>query len=217
MPLYQSNLAASSCRGARIYACKKRGSNTGISRPTAGRLAKKSFTMIMSRFSKTNCRTCQPHRAMALLAGRRRLRPAITLLGWLGVGAAILLGYGEARAPVISRVSAPGKFYVDDKASIGVLYNYAAYIISNDTATTFPSVYVAITNIASTNLIQLGTSDTGVRALGAIAPGQAKLAAFYLKGPSFTGNSQTLLNLTNENHTIVTLNGPPGVGSALTS
>src|ERR1041385_271239 len=43
------------------------------------------------------------------------------------------------------------------------------------------------------------------------------MAAFYLKGPSLTGNSQTLLNLTNENHTILAMNGPPGVGSVLSS
>src|SRR6266566_989429 len=146
-----------------------------------------------------------------------RLGLARSLTSWLGVVAAILLAHGDASAQIISRVSAPGKFYVDDKSSIGLLYNYAAYLISNNTAATLPSVYVAITNIGSTNLIQIGNSDTGVRALGALAPGQAKMAAFYLKGPSLTGNSQTLLNLTNENHTILAMNGPPGVGSVLTS
>src|SRR5947207_2498285 len=55
--------------------------------------------------------------------------------GWLGIAAAILLGNMEAGAQVISRVSAPGKFYVDDKASIGIVYNYAAYVVSNNTAT----------------------------------------------------------------------------------
>src|SRR5437867_1885098 len=149
----------------------------------------------------------------------RQRRPALagSLLRWLSLAAAILFGYGEAGAQVISRVSTPGRFYVDDKASIGLLFNYAAYLISNNTAATFPSVYVAITNIGSSNLIQIGASDTGVRALGALAPGQAKMAAFYLKGPSLTGNAQSLLNLTNENHTILAMNGPPGVGSVLSS
>src|SRR5437016_10579016 len=87
---------------------------------------------------------------------RSRLGLVGSLAGWLGVAAAILLGHAEARAQVISRVSAPGKFYVDDKASIGLLYNYAAYVISNNTAATFASVYVAITNIVGTNLIQIG-------------------------------------------------------------
>ena len=104
---------------------------------------------------------------------RSRLGLAGSLAGWIGVAAGLLLGHGEAPAQVISRVSAPGKFYVDDKASIGLLFNYAAYLISNNTAATFPSVYVAITNIGSSNLIQIGASDTGVRALGALAPGQA--------------------------------------------
>src|SRR5205809_8085649 len=83
----------------------------------------------------------------------RQRRPALagSSLRWLGLAAAILVGYGEAGAQVIIRVSAPGKFYVDDKASIGLLYNYSAYLISNNTAATLPSVYVAITNIASSN------------------------------------------------------------------
>src|SRR5882724_9472899 len=158
-----------------------------------------------------------PADARSSFPTRSRFGFAWNLMGWLAVAAAILLGHVEARAQIITRVSAPGKFYVDDKASIGMVYNYAAYVISNNTAATFPSVYVAITNIGSTNIIQLATSDTGARALGAIAPGQSKMAAFSLKGPGFTGNSDTLLNVTNENHTIRVMNGPPSVGSVLTS
>src|SRR5947207_15310753 len=79
----------------------------------------------------TNSRTRQSRRS---LTG--------SLLRWFGLAAAILVGYGEAGAQVVIRVSAPGKYYVDDKASIGLVYNYAAYIISNNTAATFPSVYV---------------------------------------------------------------------------
>src|SRR5439155_11149204 len=183
--------------------------------------------MNMFHFRKTSCRILQSRRmkhgdgtpvnARNSWTRRSRLGLAGSLAGWIGVAAGLLLSYGEAPAQVISRVSTPGKFYVDDKASIGLLFNYAAYLISNNTAATFPSVYVAITNIGSSNLIQIGASDTGVRALGALAPGQAKMAAFYLKGPSLTGNAQSLLNLTNENHTILAMNGPPGVGSVLSS
>src|SRR6266567_2846223 len=95
-----------------------------------------------------------------------RLGLAGRLIGWLGVAAAILLSHVQAPAQVISRVSAPEKFFVDDKASLGLLFNYAAYMVSNNTAATIPSVYVAITN---------------------------------------------------ENHTIFVMNGPPGVGSLLSS
>ena len=128
-----------------------------------------------------------------------------------------LLVCGVAPAQTIQRVSASGKFYVDDKASAGLLYNYAAYLISNNTASTLSNVYVVSTNFISTNLIQLGETESGVRALGAILPGQSKMAAFYLKGPSLTGNSQTIVGLTNENHTIRVLNGAPGIGSVLVS
>src|ERR1041385_6248719 len=120
-------------------------------------------------------------------------------------------------AQVIQRISSPGKFYVDDKAGNGVVYNYAAYTVSNNSAVTLPRVYVAITNIVNTNRITLATNDSGVRAMGSLAPGQTKMAAFFLKGPSFTGNSDTLTGLTNENHTIRVLDGPPGVGSVLAS
>src|ERR1051325_7203676 len=115
---------------------------------------------------------------------------------------AALLFCSEGSAQVIRRVSSPGKFYVDDKAGVGVVYNSAVYTISNNTATTFPGVFVAITNIVSTNRVQLTATDSGARALGALAPGQTKMAAYYLIGPSFTGNSDTLFGLTNENHTI---------------
>src|SRR6266404_1878497 len=60
-----------------------------------------------------------------------RLALAGSFLHWVGVAAAILFGYGEAGAQVISRVSAPGKFNVDDKESLGIVYNYAEYVISN--------------------------------------------------------------------------------------
>ena len=70
---------------------------------------------------------------------------------------------------------------MDDKAGNGIVFNYAAYTISNNTAATLPSVYVAITNIASTNRILLATNDSGVRALGTLAPSQTKMVGFYLK------------------------------------
>src|SRR5690349_17306896 len=73
----------------------------------------------------------------------RRLGLAGSVRSLLCLAVALLFGFGEARAQVITRVSAPGKFYVDDKASLGLLFNYAAYMISNNTAATIPSVYVA--------------------------------------------------------------------------
>lgn len=50
----------------------------------------------------------------------------------------------NVQAQVIRLISAPGKFYVDDKAGNGIVYNYAAYTISNNTASSFPSLYVAL-------------------------------------------------------------------------
>src|SRR5690242_11425435 len=87
----------------------------------------------------------------------------------LGAFAAALFGDSRAAAQTIQLISAPGKFYVDDKAGNGIVYNYVAYTISNNTATTFPSIYVAITNIVSTNRITLASVDSGVRALGSLA------------------------------------------------
>jgi hypothetical protein len=139
------------------------------------------------------------------------------ILTLLAAGALIFGSGANLPAQVIQRISSPGKFYVDDKAGIGLVYNYAAYTISNNTAARLPSIYVAITNIASTNLINLAPTESGVRALGSLAPGETKLAAFFLQGPNFTANTDTLLGLTNENHTINLLNGPPGVGSVLVS
>ena len=84
------------------------------------------------------------------------------------LAAAVLLFGGSANlsAQTIQRISSPGKFYVDDKAGIAMVYNYAAYVISNNTASRLPTIYVAITNIASTNLINLAPIESGVRALG---------------------------------------------------
>ncbi|MSU57437.1 MAG: tandem-95 repeat protein [Pedosphaera sp.] len=138
------------------------------------------------------------------------------LLVALVVLTVMAMGQGVASAQTIRLISAPGKFYVDDKSGNGIVYNYAGYTVSNNTAGTLPSVYVAITNIVSTNRITLSSIDSGARALGALAPGEVKMVAFYLKGPGFTGNSDTLTGLTNEIHTIRVLNGPPSVGSVLT-
>src|SRR5260370_34330738 len=143
-----------------------------------------------------------------------RINTKLSLL----VASAVMFGsVAELSAQVIQLIPAPGKYYTDDKAGNGIVYNYAAYMISNNTASSFSSVYVAITNIVSTNRIELAPIDSGVRALGALAPGQAKMAAFFLKGPSFVTSSDTLIGLTNENHTIKVFNGLPGVGPLLTS
>ncbi len=123
----------------------------------------------------------------------------------------------KVQAQVIQLITSPGNFYVDDKAGNGIVYNYAVYMISNNLATNIPSTYVVMTNIVSTNRILLATTDSGVRTLGALAAGQTKMAAFYLKGPSFTKGTDSLINLTNENHTIRVLNGPPGIGTVLAS
>jgi uncharacterized repeat protein (TIGR01451 family) len=141
----------------------------------------------------------------------------IGYLLWLAILAGTLIGPISTEAQTIRRISAPGKFYVDDKDSNGVIYNYAVYTISNNTGVNIPSTYVALTNIYPTNRIQLSPTDNGVRPLGALAPGQTKLAAFYLKGPSFTGNSDTLLNLTNEVHSIQVWAGAPVVGTLLSA
>src|SRR5882762_1637803 len=85
-----------------------------------------------------------PANAKNRCARRRRLGLVGRLAVWLALAAALLVGHSAARAQVIRRVSAPEKFFVDDKSSVGLLYNYAAYIISNNTAATIPSVYVAI-------------------------------------------------------------------------
>ena len=57
---------------------------------------------------------------------------------WLGVLVAVMLGQGGANAQTIRRITAPGKFYTDDKQNNGVVFNYAAYMISNSTASTLP-------------------------------------------------------------------------------
>ena len=136
---------------------------------------------------------------------------------WLAAFAVMLGALGVSHAQTIRRITAPGKFYVDDKQGAGIVYNYAVYMVSNNTASTIPSAYVALTNLIATNLISLSTNDSGVRPLGALAPGETKMAAFFLKGPSFTANSDSLYNTTNETHTIRVYNGVPGIGTALVS
>ena len=59
----------------------------------------------------------------------------------------VVFGIVAVQAQIITRVSAPGKFFVDDKSGNGIVYNYAAYTISNNTGVNLPGIYVAITNI----------------------------------------------------------------------
>jgi len=106
---------------------------------------------------------------------------------------------------------------VDNKAGVGVVCNYAIYAISNNTAGNLVSVYVSMSDLVGTNLIRLADTDNGLRQLGALAPGQTKLAAFYLQGPGFTGNSDTLLDVTNVYHSVKVYNGPPPTGTLLVS
>ena len=107
---------------------------------------------------------------------RRQMNARVLKL--LAVLWAVIFLAVAGQAQIITRISTPGKFYVDDKSGNGIVYNYAAYTVSNNTGVNFPSLYVAITNIVSTNRILLASADTGVRALGSLSPGETKLAAF---------------------------------------
>ena len=78
---------------------------------------------------------------------------------WLAAFAVMLGALGVSHAQTIRRITAPGKFYVDDKQGAGIVFNYAVYMISNNTASTIPSAYVALTNLIATNLISLSTND----------------------------------------------------------
>ena len=74
-----------------------------------------------------------------LQSGLRGLRHHGTRTLWW-MFAALLVMTTVAEAQTIRRVSAPGKFYVDDKSSAGIVYNYAIYAISNDTVSTLTGV-----------------------------------------------------------------------------
>lgn len=76
----------------------------------------------------------------------KKLEKVLVRRRWLAVGATLFaaLFFCAAPAQTIRLVSAPGK------------------------------LYVMATNFVSTNLIKLGDSDAGVRAIGAILPGATK-------------------------------------------
>src|SRR2546426_1597285 len=72
------------------------------------------------------------------------LKFEIQNLKFVIVALALLFACAETPAQTIQLISAPGKFYVDDKSGNGILYNYAAYTVSNNTAVTLPRVYVCL-------------------------------------------------------------------------
>src|SRR5439155_7098667 len=84
----------------------------------------------------------------------------------------------------ITRVSSP-TFYLDT----GLNGMYAGYEIKNTSATTYPDVWVDISNFTG-GFVTLAQNEDGVAHLGQMAPGDAKMAYFYLQASAATALAQ---------------------------
>src|ERR1044072_3758204 len=98
---------------------------------------------------------------------------AVAVLRWIGVLLFAILTPASAFAQFsITRVSSP-TFYED----AGLTGMYVGYEIKNTSATTYPDIWVDIGNFTG-GFVSLAQYEDGVAHLGAMAPGDVKMAYF---------------------------------------
>ena len=80
---------------------------------------------------------------------------------------------------LIQRVSSP-IFYNDPGNNPSLTCAYAGYRVTNASLTSYPDVWVGIGSFAG-GVVNLAPTDDGVLHLGPMAPGQSRMAYFYLQ------------------------------------
>lgn len=118
----------------------------------------------------------------------------------------LLFAAASAQAQfTITPVSSP-VFYIDTGITPQLKGMYAAYRITNSGGSTNADVWVGVDTFAG-GIVSLAPNEDGIVRLGPLAPGQTKLACFYLQasGPTATAQSHTIKVYTSQ---------PPGAAAA---
>lgn len=92
-----------------------------------------------------------------------------------------------AQAFTITRTSSP-VFYTDLRA--GQSGMYVSYQILNNSATSYPDVWVQIDTFTG-GVVSLAAGEDGIVQLGAMGPNQMKTAFFYIQASALTLNAQS--------------------------
>src|SRR5215212_9975938 len=92
-----------------------------------------------------------------------------------------------AQAFTITRTSSP-VFYTDFGANIRGMY--VSYQILNNSATSYPDVWVAVDTFTGAS-VSLAPNEDGIVQLGPMAAGATKTAYFYIQATANTATPQT--------------------------
>ncbi len=131
-------------------------------------------------------------------------RSAFSAAGMLCLIAALTLLFAASAsaAPTLTRQSSP-VFYTDFGKNLSCMY--VAYQVTND-GVSRPNMWATIGSFTGGS-VSLAPSENGIVSLGSFAPGQSKLACFYLQASSLSAGAQ--------GHTITVLDNVPGIGATL--
>jgi uncharacterized repeat protein (TIGR01451 family) len=110
----------------------------------------------------------------------------------------------------ITRISAPGKFYIDSSPP-SPLGMYVGYKITNNTGVAYSDLWVKLENFTG-GVIGLGTNEDGIVHVGYLASGQTTTVYVYLKATGApTGNA----NSTIQKHTVSLYSSLPNLATSL--
>ncbi len=121
--------------------------------------------------------------------------------------ALLMTSITAASAIQIGRTTTP-EFFVDSNNNSDYNCNYVCYAITNNSATSYNSVWVTIGSFGG-GVVTLASTEDGQVNLGPMAPNSVKYAYFFLQALTKTGPAQT--------HTITVYNGLPSLGNSLGS
>ena len=121
--------------------------------------------------------------------------------------ALLIVSTTVASAIQIGRTTTP-EFFVDSNNNVDYNCNYVCYAITNNSATSYNSVWVTIGSFGG-GVVTLASTEDGQVNLGPMGPNSVKYAYFFLQALTKTGPAQT--------HTITVYNGLPSLGNSLGS
>ncbi len=111
----------------------------------------------------------------------------------------------------ITRISAPGKFYIDSGTTPASLGMYVGYKITNNSGSAYSDLWVKLENFTG-GIIGLGTNEDGIVHVGYLASGGTTTVYVYLKATGApTGNT----NSTAQQHTVSLYPSRPNLATSI--
>jgi uncharacterized repeat protein (TIGR01451 family) len=109
----------------------------------------------------------------------------------------------------ITRISSPGKFYIDSGVSPSPLGMYVGYKITNNSGAAYSDLWVKLENFTG-GIIGLGTNEDGIVHVGYLASGDTTTVYVYLKATGAPSNTTSAV----QKHTVSLYPSRPNLTTA---